>query len=553
MQAIVCKQKIGWRNQSTKLLVIATDASFHYAGDGRLAGILKPNDEQCHLDANNYYSESNTQDYPSINQISMIALLNTVNLIFAVTPEKKVLYGRLSKVIENSNVATLAKDSSNVVQIIKDSYKQVTSSIELTELGLSGDSNIIITYKTACTSGNTKKEGKACGNIHTGDTIEFDVTIALTYCPPRAVKRNQTIRIKPLTLNDEIVIDLQIVCDCECEKAWNQELNSAKCNSGKGTYECGICSCNKNYVGKQCECEVNSGKTNNERSCYKGNDTKPCSGNGNCRCGKCLCREYSKGEKYYGKYCQCDRTGCKRSFNDVCGGKSRGVCNCGKCECNSNWKGDACECSQNTESCIDPISGSICAGHGTCQCAKCKCDVQADGDSFIGTWCEDCRTCAGKCNNYVDDVRRAVNAKSDVKSFNFNYTIVITDNVKAANDEKLCEFFDENQCKYTFKYKYEDALSASKDTVITIRRKKECPEKISIAITSIKIISGILLVGILTVVLWKIITHCHDKREFERFEKEIQNANWEANQNPIFKPSTAQFENPTFGRTSVYK
>ncbi|RWS23240.1 Integrin beta-PS-like protein [Leptotrombidium deliense] len=554
MQAIVCEEKIGWRNQSRRLLVFATDASFHYAGDGRLAGILKPNDEQCHLDAKNYYSESNTQDYPSINQINMVAQQKTVSIIFTVTQGKEILYKRLQKVIENSNVATLAKDSSNVVQIIKDSYNQIISFIALKELDLSDDSNVRISYETACKSGKIERTNR-CDNIRTGDTIEFDVTLELTSCPSNPAKRNQTIRIKPTTLNDELVIDLQIMCDCDCEKPWNRDVNSAKCNAGNGTFECGICSCNDNYYGKQCECELNSGKTNNEQTCYKGNETKPCSGNGDCSCGKCLCREHRKGEKYYGKYCECDRVGCKRSHGEVCGGKDRGICNCGKCECNNNWKGEACDCSQNTESCIDPVSGSICAGHGTCKCGKCECDVQANGEVYTGTWCDDCPSCSGRCKTYYDDVKREVDVARSEEDVNdsYNYTVVMSDRVKAGKDEKLCEFLDENGCKYIFKYRYEDNLSPSKDSIITIQRKKECPEKISIEKTGIKIISGILVVGILTLILWKIITYCHDKREFEKFEKEIKNANWEASQNPIFKPSTAQFQNPTFGRMSVYQ
>lgn len=39
MQAIVCSDKIGWRDVSRKLLVFSTDSSFHYAGDGKVGVI----------------------------------------------------------------------------------------------------------------------------------------------------------------------------------------------------------------------------------------------------------------------------------------------------------------------------------------------------------------------------------------------------------------------------------------------------------------------------------------------------------------------------------
>ena len=70
MQAIVCKDRIGWRSKARKLLVFSTDAGFHYAGDGKLGGIVKPNDGACHLDAGGSYTMSTEQDYPSVSQIN---------------------------------------------------------------------------------------------------------------------------------------------------------------------------------------------------------------------------------------------------------------------------------------------------------------------------------------------------------------------------------------------------------------------------------------------------------------------------------------------------
>ncbi|PIO30826.1 hypothetical protein AB205_0096720 [Aquarana catesbeiana] len=44
---------IGWRNV-TRLLVFSTDAGFHFAGDGKLGGIVLPNDGKCHMQDNMY-------------------------------------------------------------------------------------------------------------------------------------------------------------------------------------------------------------------------------------------------------------------------------------------------------------------------------------------------------------------------------------------------------------------------------------------------------------------------------------------------------------------
>lgn len=47
------QEQIGWRNV-TRLLVFSTDAGFHFAGDGKLGGIVLPNDGKCHLENNMY-------------------------------------------------------------------------------------------------------------------------------------------------------------------------------------------------------------------------------------------------------------------------------------------------------------------------------------------------------------------------------------------------------------------------------------------------------------------------------------------------------------------
>lgn len=54
------QEKIGWRNDASHLLVFTTDAKTHIALDGRLAGIVQPNDGQCHINSDNHYSASTT-------------------------------------------------------------------------------------------------------------------------------------------------------------------------------------------------------------------------------------------------------------------------------------------------------------------------------------------------------------------------------------------------------------------------------------------------------------------------------------------------------------
>ena len=117
MQAVVCKNEIGWRDKARKLLVFSTDAGFHYAGDGKLGGIVTPNDGKCHME-DNMYTHSTLLDYPSVSQINKVVRENSVNLIFAITESELNIYQQLSSAVEGSSVGKLSDDSSNVVQLV---------------------------------------------------------------------------------------------------------------------------------------------------------------------------------------------------------------------------------------------------------------------------------------------------------------------------------------------------------------------------------------------------------------------------------------------------
>lgn len=123
MQAIVCRREIGWREKARRLLVFSTDAGFHYAGDGKLGGIITPNDGSCHLNNVGLYTHSSVQDYPSISQINLKVKQNAINVIFAVTESQISVYHRLREHIEGSSCGQLSNDSSNIVELVKSQYE----------------------------------------------------------------------------------------------------------------------------------------------------------------------------------------------------------------------------------------------------------------------------------------------------------------------------------------------------------------------------------------------------------------------------------------------
>lgn len=56
--SVARQDKIGWRPDASHLLVFTTDAKTHIALDGRVSGIVRPNDGECHLDSDNVYNKS---------------------------------------------------------------------------------------------------------------------------------------------------------------------------------------------------------------------------------------------------------------------------------------------------------------------------------------------------------------------------------------------------------------------------------------------------------------------------------------------------------------
>lgn len=63
----------------------------------QLAGLIEPNDGQCHLDKDGYYTETVKQDYPSVSLLHKIIKDRKANVIFAVTKEHQDLYSQVRR------------------------------------------------------------------------------------------------------------------------------------------------------------------------------------------------------------------------------------------------------------------------------------------------------------------------------------------------------------------------------------------------------------------------------------------------------------------------
>ncbi|GFG32528.1 hypothetical protein Cfor_01174 [Coptotermes formosanus] len=287
MQAIVCQKQIGWRQKARHLLVFSTDADFHFAGDGRLAGLVEPNDMQCYVDDDGNYTHSLVFDYPSISQINQVAKQHNINMIFAITGSVSKIYKNLVGSIEGSSYGILSADSSNVVKLVREEYQKIVDSIGL--ISTANKELVEVRFNSSCLSNNWK-ETSTCDGLHPGSEVGFTATIKVLQCPENP--NNLVFHIKPRALEDNITVEVEVDCTCSCEQPGSEgyERNSRSC-SLHGNLQCGVCDCSADWYGDQCQCQRNSAipVNLNENACRMNNNSAVCSGFGVCECGVCTC------------------------------------------------------------------------------------------------------------------------------------------------------------------------------------------------------------------------------------------------------------------------
>lgn len=541
MQVAVCEKEIGWRNV-TRLLVFSTDAGFHFAGDGKLGGIVLPNDGKCHLE-NNMYTMSHYYDYPSIAHLVQKLSDHNIQTIFAVTEEFQAVYKELKNLIPKSAVGTLSSNSSNVINLIIDAYNSLSSEVILENSKL--PEGVSLSYKSICKNNvvGTGEDGRKCSNISIGDEVHFEISVQSQKCLSPA--KQEIITIKPLGFNEEVTVVLDFICDCEC--AAKGEPNSQKCSQGSGTFECGACKCNEGRIGQVCECSRDEVRSEDlDANCRRDNGTDICSNNGDCVCGTCECKKRENPtEVYSGQFCECDNFNCDRSNNKLCGGHGR--CECKKCICDANYTGSACECSMDTSTCL-ARNGQICNGRGTCECGTCKCT----DTKFQGPTCELCPTCPGVCPEHKDCVQcltfqtgdKKDTCKENCKNFNL-IRVEKREELPQPTDQPfprtICKEKDENDCWFYF------TLAVRNDTnEVHVWEKPECPAGPDIIPIVAGVVAGIVMIGLALLLIWKLLMIIHDRREFAKFEKEKNNAIWDTGENPIYKSAVTTVVNPKY-------
>ncbi|XP_057673179.1 integrin beta-3-like isoform X2 [Corythoichthys intestinalis] len=533
MQAVVCKDKIGWRSDASHLLVFTTDAKTHIALDGRLAGIVQPNDGQCHLGSDNVYNKSTILDYPSLALLTEKMSENNINLIFAVTNYVVPLYKEYSQLMPGSTVGKLSGDSGNVIELIEDAYAKIRSKVELELLGVPEELNL--SFNATCLNGEVIPGLKSCSGLKIGDTVSFSVEAQLRGCPEEGTR---TFTLKPRGFKDSLEVTVVFACSCDCEA--DAEVDSPSCSGGNGTYECGVCQCHERRLGPHCECSLEDYSPSDDAKCIPKPGSPPCNGRGDCLCGQCSCRNSDFGQ-VWGKHCECDDFNCLRFKGELCSG--HGKCNCGFCQCDAGWKGDNCNCSTLIDMCVSSI-GLLCSGRGTCECGVCQCTQPG----AYGATCEKCPTCPDSCTikkecvecqhfkrgQYTEDESCSRICKDQIK--------VVTQLEFLSENAVNCSYKDENDCVEHFQY-YEDESGKS---ILFVIEEPECPQGPDTLVVLSAVAGAILLLGLVALLIWKLLVTIHDRREYDRFEKERAKARWNTANNPLYKGATSTFTNVAY-------
>ncbi|XP_077374277.1 integrin beta-6 [Festucalex cinctus] len=526
MQAAVCGDRIGWRNDSMRLLVFVSDADSHFGMDSKMAGIVIPNDGQCHLDSNNDYSMSTVQEYPTLGQLIDKVVENNILLIFAVTEKQKQNYENYANLIPGATVGVVATDSRNILELILTAYKELRSEIELEVLGDTED--LRMSFAAICPNGTVRPELKQCSNVKPGETVLFNVSVEL----PECLSGSRRFSLKPVGLQDTLDIELESVCSCECGRPAEAD-NSSRCTEGQGTFHCGVCECQPGFSGAECECNEARALLSD---CVANNESDICSGQGQCYCGECVCEASSFGH-IYGPYCECDNYSCVRFRGELCGG--HGVCDCGECQCQSGWTGEYCNCSSSSEACLSK-DGVLCSGRGKCECGQCVCLVPgASGDL-----CEKCPTCGDACSITRTCVECHLQANEDAELCEQNCSLPkVYINTTAEVDKSAsmqCTLMSENECWISF-----SVLGGDTMTVYNPRL-YGCPEPPNIPMIILGVSLSIVCIGLILLAVWKVLVSVHDGKEVAKFEAERAKAKWQTGTNPLFRSSTSTFKNVTY-------
>lgn len=232
VQVIECAKEIGWRKNTRRVVLVATDAIFHTAGDGVCIGtfdrILKYDDpisveqalgniyapyvDGCYLNSNGYYTEELNMDYPSVEQVARTysKKQDTTTVIFATNTSTIDFYNRVASQFKSAYVATLKTDSSNILDVVKSEFAKIQSKMEIEKSETNDGVNF--RYFTNCMGTDGARETKFCENLPTSGNVTFTVEIDFAKCPTDKDETEMRFQLNPVGLPTIYKVILRLLC-----------------------------------------------------------------------------------------------------------------------------------------------------------------------------------------------------------------------------------------------------------------------------------------------------------------------------------------------------
>ncbi|WAQ93858.1 ITB6-like protein [Mya arenaria] len=159
--------------------------------------------------------------------------------------------------------------------------------------------------------------------------------------------------------------------------------------------------------------------------------------------------------------------------------------------------------------------------------------------------CERCSKCryrdCVKCIVENEKQTAMINETAIPLACQLKCTNLLVTMVNKFNDSDPCGFIESKECIRNY------LVECSNDTVrLNIANQKVCTYPADALFIVLPILAGILGVGLLLIIIWKILTSFYDKIEYARLEHEIQHAKWSKEDNPIYRTPVTTNQNPVY-------
>jgi protocadherin alpha len=211
-QVVECSGQIGWRDNTRRVVLVATDDSFHDENWAIQFNITEPYVDGCYLNADGYYAEVLTMNFPSIAQIASAYSKTpvTTTVIFA-TARYPEWWEEVASHFKSAYVAELAFDSSNIVELIKNEFARIDSKLEI-------DTNVLtdavhLKYFSSCGKDTDERETVICENMPAEGEVTFTAEVYLPKCPVDDGDTGTAIDFSPVGLPVFISVNLSYLCD----------------------------------------------------------------------------------------------------------------------------------------------------------------------------------------------------------------------------------------------------------------------------------------------------------------------------------------------------